>query len=149
MHIHDCSHSWLGTGTSIRSGGVKLDLQAYTSPLSEMVQPCKSFPHVSFNFFFSVAQVKKVKLSSDKVSVSYSEKRHYKCDIIYGQNSRFGLVWFMVFSATFNNISVRSWLSVLLVEDTGVPGENHRHVASHRQTLSHNIVFSEPRLSGI
>ena len=27
----------------------------------------------------------------------------------------------MVFNATFNNISVISWQSVLLVEDTGVP----------------------------
>jgi hypothetical protein len=31
----------------------------------------------------------------------------------------------MVFNTTFNNISVISWLSVLLVEETGVPGENH------------------------
>ena len=30
-----------------------------------------------------------------------------------------------------------------------VPGENHRHVASHWQTLSHNVVSSTPRLSGI
>jgi uncharacterized lipoprotein YajG len=37
---------------------------------------------------------------------------------------------FMVFNATFNNISVISWRSVLLVEETG-PGENHRPVASH------------------
>jgi hypothetical protein len=29
-----------------------------------------------------------------------------------------GLVWFMVFNATFNNISVISWQSVLLVEET-------------------------------
>jgi hypothetical protein len=33
--------------------------------------------------------------------------------------------WFMVFNATFNNISVISWQSVLLVEETRVPGENH------------------------
>ena len=33
--------------------------------------------------------------------------------------------------ATFNNISVISWRSVLLVEETGVPGENHRPVESH------------------
>jgi hypothetical protein len=46
----------------------------------------------------------------------------------------------MVFNATFNNNSVISWRSVLLVDETGVPGENHRPVASHRQTLSHNIV---------
>ena len=37
----------------------------------------------------------------------------------------------MVFNATFKNISVISWLSVLLVEKTGGPGENHRPVASH------------------
>ena len=32
----------------------------------------------------------------------------------------------MVFNATFNNISVISWRSVLLVEETGGLGENHR-----------------------
>jgi hypothetical protein len=31
----------------------------------------------------------------------------------------------LVFNTTFNNISVISWLSVLLVEETGGPGENH------------------------
>jgi hypothetical protein len=37
----------------------------------------------------------------------------------------------IVFNATFNNISVISWKSVLLVEETGVPGEHHKHVVSH------------------
>jgi hypothetical protein len=37
----------------------------------------------------------------------------------------------MVFNATFNNISFISLRSVLLVEETGEPGENHRPVASH------------------
>jgi hypothetical protein len=32
----------------------------------------------------------------------------------------------LVFNATFNNISVISWWSILLVEETGVPEENHR-----------------------
>ena len=41
--------------------------------------------------------------------------------------------------STFNNISVISWLSVLLVEETKVPGENHRLFTSHWPTLSHNI----------
>jgi len=36
----------------------------------------------------------------------------------------------MVFNATFNNISVLSWRSVLLVEETGVPRENHRPASS-------------------
>ena len=42
----------------------------------------------------------------------------------------------MVFNATFNNISVISWRSVLLVEETGGPEENHRvdHAMSGIQT---------------
>jgi hypothetical protein len=43
-------------------------------------------------------------------------------------NYRLPLGWFclfMVLNATFNNISV------ILVEETGVPGENHRPAASH------------------
>jgi hypothetical protein len=31
----------------------------------------------------------------------------------------------MMLNATFNNISVISWRSVLLAEETGVPGEHH------------------------
>ena len=46
----------------------------------------------------------------------------------------------MVFNATFNTISAIAWQSVLLVEETRVPGENHRPAASHLQTLSHNVV---------
>ena len=57
-------------------------------------------------------------------------------------------VHFMVFNATFNNISATSWRSVLLVEETRVPRENHRPVTSHWQTLSHNVVSSTPRFSG-
>jgi hypothetical protein len=51
------------------------------------------------------------------------------------------MVWFrvMMFNAIFNNISAILWRSVLLVEETEVPGEN--------QTidLSYNIVSSTPR----
>jgi hypothetical protein len=43
---------------------------------------------------------------------------------------RFGLGWFMVLNATFNNILVISWRSVLLVEETREPRENHQPVAS-------------------
>jgi len=55
----------------------------------------------------------------------------------------------MVFNATFNNISVISWRSVLLVEENGVPGGDHRPAASHWQTLSHYVVSSTHRLRGI
>jgi hypothetical protein len=44
----------------------------------------------------------------------------------------------MVFNATFNNISV------ILVEETEVPRENHRPVASQWQALIHNVVSSTP-----
>ena len=50
------------------------------------------------------------------------------------------LVRFMVFN--IQQYSVILWQSILLVvETTG----NHRPVASHRQTLSHNVVLSTPR----
>ena len=58
-------------------------------------------------------------------------------------------VRFMVLNATFNNISVILWRSVLLVEESGVPGENPRPAASHWQTSSTNVVSNTPRLSGI
>ena len=32
----------------------------------------------------------------------------------------------MVFNATLNNISAILWWSLLLVDETGVPGEKHR-----------------------
>jgi len=56
---------------------------------------------------------------------------------------------FIVFNATFNNISVISWQSVLLGEEIGVPQENHRPIASHWQILSHNVVSSTHGLHGI
>jgi hypothetical protein len=53
--------------------------------------------------------------------------------------------WFMFLNATFNNILVISWQLVLLLEEIGVPGENLRDVASHWQTLSHNVVSKRSR----
>jgi hypothetical protein len=49
----------------------------------------------------------------------------------------------MVFSATFNNISVISWQSVLMLEETGVPGENI-DLLQVRQNLLHSVVTSTP-----
>jgi hypothetical protein len=48
----------------------------------------------------------------------------------------------IVINTTFNNISVISWQSVLLPEETR---ENHQPAASYSQTLSHNVVSSIPR----
>jgi hypothetical protein len=53
-------------------------------------------------------------------------------------------VMVMVFNATFNNISVILWRSVLLLE-IEVPSEIHQSAASYWQTLSHNVASSTPR----
>jgi len=41
----------------------------------------------------------------------------------------------MVLNSTFNNISVISWRSILLVDETGELGENYWPVASHWPSL--------------
>ena len=48
----------------------------------------------------------------------------------------------MVFNVTFNNIS---FIFVVVSFIGGGNRENHRPVASHRQTLLHNVVSSTPR----
>ena len=50
-----------------------------------------------------------------------------------------GNIRVIVFKETFNNISIISWRSILLMEEIGKPQ------ISHWQTLSHNIVSSTPR----
>jgi len=49
---------------------------------------------------------------------------------IYKENKQKQGVRVMVFNATFNHISVIWWRQVLLVDETGVPGEN-RPAGSH------------------
>ena len=60
------------------------------------------------------------------------------CDLNHGIQF---LVWFMVFNATFNNTSVISWRSVLLLGETG---ENHLSLVIDK--LYHIMLY---RLSGI
>jgi hypothetical protein len=47
---------------------------------------------------------------------------------LYLQRAR---VRVMVFNATINKIAVKSWRSVLLVGETGMPGDNQRPAESH------------------
>jgi hypothetical protein len=36
-------------------------------------------------------------------------------------------------------------ISAIWLEETRIPGENHRPVVCHRRTLSHNALSSKPR----
>ena len=67
------------------------------------------------------------------------------CFNIYKGHNSWRKIWVrvMVFNATFNNVSVISWRSDLLMGEAGIPGENHGQ--KHWQTLSHNIFPSTPR----
>jgi hypothetical protein len=61
----------------------------------------------------------------DKIEEKITEESKFPsfADIGYGR--------FLQFTIQEANISVISWQSVLLVEETGGFGENHRPVASH------------------
>jgi uncharacterized membrane protein (DUF485 family) len=63
-------------------------------------------------------------------SVPINEDEHYKM-IAKTQNTFIFVVRFIMFNVSFNNISVISWRSGLLVEETGGPGENHQPVLNH------------------
>ena len=95
----------------------------------------KSFYNVIFNNI-SVISWRSVLLMDD---TGIPEKTTYykKYNKVFLLCFVYLFVCSVVFNATFNNISVISWQSV---EETGEPGENHRHVTSHWQTLSNNVV---------
>jgi hypothetical protein len=68
---------------------------------------------------------------------SFSDKQQ---SLSHSLSSKIVLISRSVLNANFNNFSIISWRSVLLVVETGRPGENHRSVSSHWQTLSHDVV---------
>jgi hypothetical protein len=96
--------------------------------LKVVVKYC--YPHWNKNVFFS-------KESKLQVCQHREAKWNY---FLYLFRTRV-----MVLNTNFNNISVISWRSVLLVEETGVYGKNHRSAASHLQSLSHYVELSTPR----
>jgi hypothetical protein len=82
--------------------------------------------------------VSKIPIFSSKLFATKPSKRPCNRQNLKGKKSNDeillqenqGWIRVMMFSATFNNILVISWLSIILVEETGVPEENHRPVAS-------------------
>ena len=114
----------------------------------------KNIPHININLY-SVMWIFVLKIQKDlrifvlKIQKDLSTRRKliaWKPLMFW-----FGLVLWCLFklNAIFNNISVVSWRSVLLVEETGIPGENYWPVVSHWQNWTHNVVSSTPRLGGI
>ena len=74
---------------------------------------------------FTCLNLKVIKMPQTATNSLYAitNKIIYDCECLF--------VCLMVFIATFNNISVIWWRSVLLVEETGGPGGTHGSVASH------------------
>ena len=110
--------------------------------------PCP-YSHTCFEHDFVLVQPIRTLY---QINTLFSLDENYTPKFFFNQKVRFyqrvesrdiGLVWFgyMVFNATSNNISVISWQSVLLVEETGVPGENHRPVASFRDIMLFYIIL--------
>ena len=78
------------------------------------------FTLATFILCFFLKKKKKIQeaiiSSNDFLFITFNTSQHL-C------SQGLGLVWFVVFNATFNNILATSWRSVLLVEETGVSGE--------------------------
>ena len=60
----------------------------------------------------------------------FGRKKNLPNTLPHNNNNNNNRVIVVVFNATFNSISVIRRPSVLLVEKTGVPGENHQPAAS-------------------
>jgi hypothetical protein len=63
--------------------------------------------------------------------------------LIICKNNRYifqASVMVMVVNPTFYNITAISWRSALLVQETGVPGKDHRSPGSHWETALHDVV---------
>jgi hypothetical protein len=88
----------------------------------------------------TLKQIIQISIVFNKVEMKLSEFNSFFFSVLEGCLFVCLFVCLKVFNTTFNNISVISWWSVVLMEETGGPGENHRPVASHWQTLSHNVV---------
>jgi hypothetical protein len=51
---------------------------------------------------------------------------------------------FIVFNANFSNISAISWWPILVVEEAGIPGENHQTCANNWSALSFAVASRVP-----
>ena len=114
-----------------------ITLPLKTWKVNTSLRSCLSFINLSRTSFGRREKAWSVGANTVNGPVIY-EKQTYKSVVCGGW-------WFLVLNATFNYISVISWRTILLVEESGVPGEKNQPVPSHWQALSHNVVSSTPR----
>jgi hypothetical protein len=100
--------------------------------LSSRKSSLKNVLNSQVNLFFQISWLKHfLKIETESGWLSFLLSCGWLSSVL---NKRWSLVkgggWVMVLNATFNNISVILWRSVLLVQETGVTGENHLPAAS-------------------
>ena len=83
------------------------------------------FVFVFFYFYFGFGFLFRWQRNDQETFKKYSSAA--SCTKMYEGCIWFDLIWF----DTFSNISAISWRPVLVVEEAGVPGENHRIWASN------------------
>jgi len=93
-----------------------------TAPDTEEAVSVVFFILSSYGFINGIQLEKSGLINLQNINISESENRGFSLCLF---------VCLMVFNATFNTISVISWRSLLLVEETGEPGENHQPAASY------------------
>jgi hypothetical protein len=86
-------------------------------------------------FFFALRicdfKKRKKRKKEKKKMICRNRTRHYINEKKNYSRQKMSMYSVRVLNVTFMNISVMSLWSALLVEETGVPRENHRPVASH------------------
>ena len=135
-HLSSFTFQW-GTCYSIFSFMCMFCKQLFVPFLLAIVLPVLRFTNSDYPF--GIFKLFRSQLDEIRISIFYcigSTIIMFNCDTSFNPQLQqlvhitlFACL--MVLSATFNNISVTSLSSVLLVEKIGVPGENHRPVASH------------------
>ena len=87
----------------------------------------------------------KIKFKTEFDRRFYTREREKERERGYFENIKSYLqlngVMVVVFNATFNNISVISWRSVLLVEETRVPGEKTTDLPQITDKLYHIMLY--------
>ena len=146
--MHNRSLSWLSIGTSMKSGGGKLDLWTQTSPFNEN----KCGPARVFHMWvrYPSSQITAEQRSFFNKNKNNKKKRtlywtlYISIHLIFVMQTNQNMhslrfyhfkVRVMTFNATFSTISVILLWLVSWAEESWVPGENHRLVTCHWQTI--------------